>query len=62
VLSDEQIRKFQELYQKRFGKQISKEDALEGGLKLVRLVQLVYQPMSVEDYERLQERRLKCKV
>ena len=57
MLSDEQITKFQTLYKKRFGKEISREEAYEKGVKLTRLVQLIYKPMTVEEYEMLQKRR-----
>ncbi len=44
MLSDEQIIKYQKLYKNRFGKKISREKAYEQGVKLVRLVELVYKP------------------
>jgi hypothetical protein len=31
VLSDENVKEFQELYKEHFGKEISKEDAYENG-------------------------------
>lgn len=43
-LSDEQIREFQEIYKEHFGTEISKEDAYENGIKLLRLVELIYGP------------------
>ena len=57
MLSDEQITKFQTLYKNRFGKKISREEAYEQGAKLIRLVELVYKPMTEEEYQRLQKRR-----
>ena len=57
MLSDEQITKFQTLYKNRFGKEISRERALEKGVRLFRLVELIYQPMTEEEYKRLQKRR-----
>ena len=57
MLSDEQIIKFQALYKKHFGKEISREEAYEKGAKLIRLVELTYKPMTQEEYQRLQERR-----
>jgi len=51
VLSDEHIRRFQELYKSHFGREISKEDAYEQGIKLVCLLKLVYKPITKEDYE-----------
>ena len=57
MLSDEQITKFQTLYKNRFGEEISREEAYEQGAKLIRLVKLVYKPMTEKDLEELQQRR-----
>jgi hypothetical protein len=57
MLSDEQITKFQILYKNRFGKEISREEACEKGAKLIRLVELIYKPMTEAEYKQLQERR-----
>jgi len=56
-LTDAQISRFQEIYHKRFGKKISREEALEKGIKLVRLMQIVYRPITKKEYRQLQERR-----
>ena len=58
MLSDEQVTKFQMLYENRLGKKISREQAYEQGVKLIRLVELVYKPMTEVEYQRLQKRRL----
>lgn len=57
MLSDERVKKFQMLYLKRFGKTISREEAYEKGVKLMRLVEITYQPMTEAEYKQLQERR-----
>lgn len=57
MLSDKQIRKFQTLYKNRFSKEISKAEAYEKGIKLVRLIELIYKPMTEEEYKQLQKRR-----
>ena len=57
VLSDEDIIKFQAIYRNRFGKEISKEDAYEKGIKLLRLMSIVYKPMTETEYQNLQVRR-----
>lgn len=59
VLSDDNIKVFQTLYKERFGKDISKEDAYEQGIKLVRLVSILYRPMTTEDFEAVQARQVK---
>ncbi len=40
-IKDEQIIKFQMLYKKHFGIYITKGDALDKGIKLIRLVEIV---------------------
>jgi len=57
MLSDEQITKFQTLYKNRFGKEINREEAYEQGAKLIRLVELIYKPITETEYQKLQERR-----
>ena len=57
MLSDERITKFQTLYKNRFGKEISREEAYEQGVKLVRLVKLIYKPIAEAEFNQLQERR-----
>lgn len=57
MISDEQITKYQTLYKNRYGKDISREEAYEQGVKLIRLVELTYTPMTEAEYQQLQERR-----
>lgn len=57
ALDNEQITKFQTLYKSRYGKEISQEEAYEKGIKLMRIVELIYQPMTEAEYQQLQERR-----
>jgi len=57
MLSDEQITKYQTLYKNRFGKEISREEAYERGAKLIRLIELIYKPMTEDEYKQLQKRR-----
>lgn len=57
VLSDEQIAQFQALYKSRFGEEISKEEAYAQGIKLIRLVEIIYRPMTKEEYSKVQARR-----
>ena len=57
MLSDEQISKFQMLYKNRFGKEISREEAYEKGANLIRLVELIYKPITENEYKQLQKRR-----
>lgn len=54
MLSDEQITKYQTIYKKRFGVEISREEAYEQGIKLIRLIEIIYKPITKTDTERLQ--------
>ncbi len=53
VLADEDIAKFQALYKSHFGKEISREDAYDKGIKLLRLMSIVYTPMTHKEYEQI---------
>ncbi len=57
VLSDEDIVKFQALYKSEFGMEISREDAYEKGVKLLRLMSIVYKPMTEKEYIQIQKHR-----
>jgi urease accessory protein UreF len=57
MLSDEEIIKYQTLYKNRYGKEISRKEAYEQGAKLIRLIELIYKPMTETEYQQLQERR-----
>ena len=57
MLSETQVQKFQELYRKRFGKEIGREEAYEKGVKLLRMMELVYAPMTEAELELVQKRR-----
>ncbi len=56
MLSDKQVKKFQSLYKKRFGKEINKQDAYDQGLKLVRFLEIVYKPITKEEYKKYKEK------
>jgi len=57
MLSDEQVKKFQELYKKHFGEEIDKKDALKKSMKLLRLIQMIYKPMTQVEFEAVQKKR-----
>jgi hypothetical protein len=57
MLQEEQTLKFQKIYKEYFGKEISFEEAQEKGSKLLRMFQLIWRPMSEDDFARLQKRR-----
>ena len=53
MLTEQQVTKYQELYKKRFGKEISRDVALEDGLKLIRIMQLTYRPIRKNETENI---------
>ncbi len=57
MISNEQIKEFQALYKKHFGEEISTEEAYQSGFKLIRLVELIYKPMTEEEFQMVQKRR-----
>lgn len=49
MITNHDIEKFQMLYKEQFGAEISKEEAIEQGLKLLTLMSVVYKPMTREE-------------
>lgn len=45
MLSDKEVEQFQMLYKQHFGKEITKEEALGKGLKLINILALIYKPI-----------------
>lgn len=52
MLSEKEIRCFQIIYKQKFGKEIGREEALEKGLALIRLIELTYKAITKEEYEK----------
>ena len=44
MLSNKQVTEFQTLYQKHFGKKISKDEACDKGIRLINLIQIICCP------------------
>lgn len=44
MISNKHLQEFMKMYQKHFGEQITAQEALKKGLRLVRLIQAVYGP------------------
>lgn len=57
LLTDGDVHEYQKLYKARFGRDITCEEAHEQGVKLVHLLELIYTPMTLDEYQRLQQRR-----
>ncbi len=61
MISREEVKKFKEIYKKRFGEYLSDQVALEKATKLLNLVKAVYQPITQEEYDKVQKRREETK-
>ena len=59
MISDDQITQYQVIYKNHFGKEISREDALKQGTRLLQLVELVFKTMNEKEYQELRDRRNK---
>ena len=57
MLSEQDVTNFQTLFKKEFGTEISREEALEEGLKLVGLMTNVYQPMTQGEHDEIERHR-----
>ncbi len=57
MLSGHDIKEFQDLYRKRFKKEISHEEAYESYSKLLGLMKAIYKPITNGGYKQLQERK-----
>ena len=51
MISKESLEKFKKLYKKHFHEELSDEDALEKAIRLRRMVEIVYQPITEKEYE-----------
>ena len=61
VLADTEIISFQKIYKDRFGIDLSKEDAYKKGISLLRLLAIVYRPMTEEELQLVEKRREETK-
>jgi hypothetical protein len=61
MISEEQLLKYKEIYKKHSNKNISDEEALKQATTLLRLIKIIYKPMTQEEYDQLQKRRAETK-
>jgi hypothetical protein len=54
-LLDEEVTQFQELYKKEFGEELERHDARDRFTKLVRLMEIIYKPMTQKEYDDVQK-------
>ena len=59
MLSDEAVKEFQEIYKKKFGKEISYQDAYESGQRLVNLFKILWES---DRKDKQKQRRLKTEL
>lgn len=52
MISQKALQEYKEIYKQRFGKGISDAEALEQATKLLRLMEIVYKPMTKEEFDR----------
>ena len=52
MLTSQQIQQFKELYEKRFGERLSDEQAAYKAGKLIDLMELIYKPLTKEEYKK----------
>jgi len=57
MISEKALKEFKAIYKKKFDVDLSGQNALESATKLLRLVEIIYKPMTKEEYERVQKRR-----
>lgn len=61
-LSADDVAEFQRLHKEVFGTEISRENALDQGIKLVQLLSATYQPMTQQEDDEIQAHRKKTRI
>ncbi len=56
MLTEKQIKDFQSLYEKHCGKEINEKEALEEGIKIIRLLEIVYKPITKKEYKKYDQK------
>lgn len=56
-LTEQDIKNYQAIHKEYYGVDISKEKAMEDGLSLIRLMQLIHKPIKKSTYEKIEEER-----
>jgi hypothetical protein len=57
MISEKALKEFKAIYKKEFDIELSDQDALESATKLLRLVEIIYKPMTKEEYGKVQKQR-----
>ena len=58
MISKEGLDQFKQIYKKRFNKDLADDAVLDKATTLLRMVELIYKPMTLGEYEALQKRRV----
>lgn len=61
MISKEELEKFKIIYKKEFDIDLSDQAALDKATELLRLIKVIYKPMSKNEYDNMQERRKEAK-
>lgn len=56
-LTKKHISDFQSLFLEHFNERLDERMAYEKGMRLIRLMKIIYKPMTEIEYQQLQERR-----
>lgn len=48
-LTEAEIKEFQQIYFQTFGKEISRKEAIRSGMKLIRLLRILCEPISANE-------------
>ncbi len=51
-ITDSQLNKFIELYQKEFGVLLDQKSAYQKGLRVLQMMKAIYKPITKNDYEK----------
>jgi len=57
TLTDKDIKNFRAIYKEQYGTNISKQEAVEQGLKLFNLLSVVYKPITIEQADVIDKHR-----
>lgn len=57
MISSESLAKFKALYKEHFNEELTDEEALPKAISLLRMMQLIYKPITKEDLDRVIKRR-----
>jgi hypothetical protein len=58
MISKEGLDQFKQIYKKRFNKELADDVVLEKATALLRMVEIIYKPMTLGEYEAPQKRRV----